>query len=195
MPRLRGQILGVIGFGAIARTLVPKAQGFGLQVLAHTPRLRETDVAGVEVVEGLDELLARADYVSLHAPATSETQRLIGEAELRAMKSSAFLINTSRGALVDEEALVLALQEEWIAGAALDVLVHEPAALDNPLRALDNVILTPHAAFLSQASVAEVARKAAENAAAVLGGVVPKNVVNPEVLGRNELRFSAGQRD
>ena len=102
LPRLRGQTLGLIGFGNIARRLVPKAQGLGLRVLAYTPRLAEGLLDGVETTSDLDRLLAESDYVSLHAPATRETSQLIGERQLRRMKPSAYLINTSRGTLVDE---------------------------------------------------------------------------------------------
>ena len=127
LPRLRGQTLGLVGLGNIARALVPKAQGFGLEVIAYTPRLtRETAPPGVTVAASLDELLATADYVSLHAPSTPETRGLIGEAELRRMKPTAYLVNTSRGALVDEGALARAVEERWIAGAAVDVLTQEP---------------------------------------------------------------------
>jgi D-3-phosphoglycerate dehydrogenase len=193
IPRLRGQTLGLIGFGAIAQTLVPKALGFGLRVLVHTPRLGSAPIAGIEVANDLYDLLRRADYVSVHAPLTAETRGLIAERELRAMKPTAFLINTSRGLLVDERALLRALREQWIAGAALDVLGTEPADSNDVLLRLDNVIVTPHAAFLSKSSVAEVARKAAENAAAVLAGIVPANVVNREVLQSEQLRLTASQ--
>src|SRR5205085_1540705 len=110
-----------------------------------------------------DRLLAESDYVSLHAPATPETRGLIGERELRAMKPTAYLINTSRGSLVDEPALVRALTEGWIAGAALDVLTAEPPPPDHPLLGLDNAIVTPHAAFYSDAAIEELQTKAARN--------------------------------
>ena len=190
LPRLRGQTLGLVGLGNIARTLIPKAQGFGLEVIAYTPRLtRETAPPGVTVAASLDELLATADYVSLHAPSTPETRGLIGEAELRAMKPTAYLVNTSRGALVDESALARAIEERWIAGAAVDVLTQEPPDADNPLLGLDGVIVTPHAAFYSEVAIAELEAKAARNVADVLAGRVPHTVVNPEVLDLPALRL------
>lgn len=190
LPRLRGQTLGLVGFGGIARALVPKALGFGLRILSCTPRLEPGSVpGGVEATKDLTRLLGESDYVSLHAPATAETRGLIGEAELRAMKPTAFLINTSRGALVDEQALERSLVQGWIAGAALDVLAREPADAENPLLGLDNVIVTPHVAFYSETSVQEVARKAAENVATVLRGDVPKTVVNPQVLRSDAYRL------
>lgn len=190
LPRLRGQTLGLVGLGNIGRTLVPKARGFGLDVIAYTPRLRSVaPPSEVRATRSLEELLAAADYVSLHAPSTPQTKGLIGEAELRAMKPSAYLINTSRGALVDEDALARAVEEGWIAGAALDVLAQEPPPPDHALLGLDGVIVTPHAAFYSEAAIAELENKAAHNVAEVLSGRVPKTVVNPEVLELPSLRL------
>jgi D-3-phosphoglycerate dehydrogenase len=194
LPRLRGQRLGIVGYGNTARTLIPKAQGFGLDVVVCTPRLQAGRDAStdVETTGDLEHLLATSDYVSLHAPATPETAGLIGEAELRAMKPTASLINTSRGALVDEDALLRALQEGWIAGAALDVLATEPARAGHPLLALDNAIVTPHAAFYSETAIAELETKAARNVAAVLRGELPATIVNPAVLALPAYRL--GQR-
>ncbi len=189
LPRLAEQTIGLIGYGNTARALVPKARGFGLRVLAYTPR--STPATGeVELTNDLDRLLAESDYVSLHAPATRETAGLIGARELRLMKPTAYLINTSRGALVDENALLRALEERWIAGAALDVLRQEPPPPDHPLLALDNTIVTPHAAFYSETAIAEVQTKAATNVATVLTGSLPANVVNPVV--RDGSRYRAG---
>jgi D-3-phosphoglycerate dehydrogenase len=190
LPRLAEQTLGVVGFGRIARALVPRARGFGLRVVVYTPRLAPAGVARgelaaeVEVASSLDDLLAAADYVSLHVPATPETAGLIGEHELRRMKPSAYLINTSRGALIDEDALAGALREREIAGAALDVLSREPPPADLPLLGAPNLIVTPHAAFYSDASIHEVQTRAATNVATVLTGDVPEHVINPEVLSR-----------
>ena len=184
LPRLSEQTLGLVGFGNIARALVPKARGFGMRVLAWTPQLAASGVDGVEVAGSLEQLLAESDYVSLHAPATPETAGLIGEPQLRAMKPTAYLVNTSRGALVDEDALVRALREGWIAGAALDVLRQEPAPPDHPLLGFDNAIVTPHAAFYSDSAIVELQTKAATNVASVLRGTLPATVVNPAVRER-----------
>jgi D-3-phosphoglycerate dehydrogenase len=190
LPRLREQTLGLVGFGNIARTLVPKARGFGLRVLAYTPRVEPGSEDGVELTNDLGRLLAESDYVSIHAPATPETRQMIGEAELRQMKPTAYLVNTSRGALVDEDALRRALKEGWIAGAALDVLTQEPAPPDHPLLGLENAIVTPHAAFYSDTAIEELQAKAARNVAEVLEGRLPVNVVNRAVLDAPNLRFS-----
>ena len=184
LPRLAEQTIGLIGYGNIARVLVPKARGFGLRVLAYTPRATPSTGSEVELTNDLDRVLAESDYISLHAPATPETAGLIGARELRLMKPTAYLINTSRGALVDEDALLRALEERWIAGAALDVLRQEPPPADHPLLALDNAIVTPHAAFYSETAIAELQAKAATNVASVLTGSLPSTVVNPGVRDR-----------
>ena len=191
IPRVRGQTLGLIGFGNIARALVPKALGFGLRVIAYTPRLQQSDAPeGVEVTNDLAALLSNSDYVSIHCPLTEETAHIIDESALAQMKSSALLINTSRGGVIDEEALIRALQDGRIGGAALDVTDPEPPSADNPLLALENVIVTPHAAFYSVEATAELARKAAANVVTVLQGGVPATLVNEEVLDRDNCRLS-----
>ncbi|MFN2203538.1 MAG: C-terminal binding protein [Caldilineaceae bacterium] len=195
IPRLRNQTLGLVGFGRIARALVPKALSFGLKLIVYTPRLGEDAVKPWgEAAASLEDLLGRADYVSLHAPLTPETYHMIDEAALRQMKPTAYLINTARGALVDESTLLRALAEGWIAGAGLDVLASEPPETDNPLLSLDNVIVTPHAAFYSQAAVEELAYKASLHVAQALRGERPDNIVNPSVLKRDNYRLATNGR-
>jgi len=189
LPRLREQTLGLVGFGNIARAVVPKARGLGLRVLAYTPRLGDGPLDGIEATSDLERLLRESDYVSIHAPATPETRGLIGEPELRLMKPTAYLINTSRGALVDEDALARALSEGRLAGAALDVLAEEPPSPDHPLLALDNVVVTPHAAFYSETAIAELQTKAARNVATVLRGEVPETTLNRDVLAQPNCRL------
>ncbi len=195
LRRLRGQTLGIVGFGAIARSLVPKAAAFGLEVVAYTPRLEASDLPpGVLKAESLAQLLAASDFVTLHAPVTPETGDLIGETELRSMKPNAYLINTSRGALIDENALARAVKESWIAGAALDVLSVEPPPSDHPLLGLEGVLLTPHSAFYSVEAVADVELRAATNVAMVLSGRLPPSIVNPDVLELPALRLRTTPR-
>lgn len=183
IPRLRGQTLGLVGYGTLARALAPKAAALGLRILAYTPRLTADQVVPWgEATTNLDQLLHESDYVSLHLPLTPATRGLINAARLRQMKPNALLINTARGAIIDEAALLTALRDGWIAGAALDVLSEEPPAPDHPLLTLDNVLITPHAAFYSTGAVAELARRAAEQVARVLRGEEPPHLVNPEVL-------------
>ncbi|GIV76896.1 MAG: 2-ketogluconate reductase [Litorilinea sp.] len=190
MPRLRGQVLGLVGYGHIAQAVVPKARSFGLEILAYTPRLPADALAPWgQATNDLDELLSRADYVSLHVPLTPETRHLIDERALRRMKPSAYLINTARGAVVDEAALYRALTEGWIAGAALDVLSQEPPPPDHPLLSLDNVIISPHAAFYSEAAIQDLERRAAVHVAQALRGERPAHVVNPAVLEQPNCRL------
>lgn len=180
--RLRGTTLGVVGYGRIGRTLADRARAFGMEVVVHDPRHppRAGD-AGPEAL-GLLELAARADFVSLHVPATAETVGMIGAEFLAAMRPTAYLINAARGAIVDQDALVAALQADEIAGAGLDVFVPERLPADHPLLRCDRVLATPHTAFYSEESIADLARLAAGNVAAVLDGRRPADVVNPEVL-------------
>lgn len=185
--RLPGQVLGLVGLGNIGRMVARKAQGLGLRVLSYDPYLdpdkgRE---AGVELVS-LEEMLARSDYVSLHCPLTDETHHLIGAAQLKLMKPSAFLINMARGPVVDQPALYQALVEQTIAGAALDVLEQEPPAPEEPILQLDNVIFTPHSSSATVESAFQLRRDTARNAVAVLQGMIPRWVVNRRALGLPE---------
>lgn len=194
LPRLRGQTLGLVGFGNLARAVVPKALGFGLKILAYTPRIAADALApfGTATTD-LDLLLRESDYVSLHVPLTAHTRGMIDRDVLRRMKPSTFLINTSRGAVIDEAALLEALTNGWIAGAALDVLSHEPPDPANPLLSLPNVIVTPHAAFYSEPAIAELERRATERVVKALHGDIPDNVVNPAVVEQANFRLRAGQ--
>lgn len=180
LRRLEGQTLGIVGLGAIGRLLATKAMALGFRVIA-TSRRRTGAPAGVSWRD-LDELLAESDYVSLHAPSTPETRHLIGAAQLARMKPSAYLINTSRGALIDEAALAAALANGQLAGAALDVQQQEPPDLGRPPFNDPRVIVTPHAAFFSRESVTELRRRVARQVVDRLHGKTPENVVNPAVL-------------
>lgn len=194
MFRLRGQTLGLIGFGNIARNLTPKAQALGLRVMAADPYLTgdQARKMGVTLVD-LDGLLAQADYVSLHASLSEASRHMIGARELNLMKPTAFLINTARGPLVDEPALVEALRQGRIAGAGLDVLETEPPASDNPLLEMDNVIITPHTAQYSQEAEVEGWRRPGQEAARILSGQWPRPValVNPAAKAEYVRRWGA----
>lgn len=188
-PRLNEQTLGIVGFGNIAQALVPKAKGFGLHIIAYTPHLT-AERAGphVEATNDLSYLLRQSDYVSLHVPATPQTHHLINAETLRQMKPTAYLINTARGSVVDEAALLTALQEGWIQGAGLDVLVNEAPNSNNPLLQLDNAIITPHAAFYSDSAIAELQHKAATQVKQVLVGERPRYIINEKVLAQENCR-------
>ena len=181
MRRLSGQVLGLVGLGRIGSAVAERARAFGMQVLAHTASGKSSEPC-VRMVS-LEELLKASDYLSLHAPSTPATKGMIGEAQFKLMRPTAWIINTSRGALIDESALWAALQENRIAGAALDVFSPEPPDLSQPLFRDERVLVTPHAAFVSEESLAELRQRAAHQIAAALTGKRPENVVNPQVLG------------
>jgi D-3-phosphoglycerate dehydrogenase len=182
--RLHGQALGLLGFGKIAKALASKVKPLGMKVLVYDPYLAPALIAqhGAEAVD-LNRLLAEADAISIHVPLSPDTHNIIGQRELARMKPTAFLINTSRGGIVDEHALAAALTAKRLGGAALDVLSVEPPPADHPLRQAPNIILTPHLAFYSRESVIELQTKAAEEVARALKGEPPRSPVNPEVLG------------
>jgi D-3-phosphoglycerate dehydrogenase len=181
LRRLTGQTLGLVGFGQIAREVVPRAKAFGLQVVAYSRSLTPDLAAdyGVEAVD-FDTLLRVSDFVSVHCPSTDETRGMINADALGKMKPTACLINTSRGDVIDEAALLAALQNGILAGAALDVRCQEPPEAGDCLIQLDQVIHTPHAAFYSTESLIELPEKAAWEVRRVLTGEPPIHLVNPE---------------
>ncbi|MBM23145.1 MAG: hydroxyacid dehydrogenase [Gammaproteobacteria bacterium] len=177
--RIRDRILGLYGFGKIPQALVAKAQAFNLIVIAHDPYISNefANNLGVELVS-FESLLEQSDYISIHAPLTPETHHAFNADAFLKMKPETLLINTARGALVDEQALASALDEAQLAGAALDVLETEPPLDDSPLLKRDNVILTPHKAFYSEEALLELQTKAAEDVARVLSGDQPRYPIN-----------------
>ncbi|MEX2286271.1 MAG: C-terminal binding protein [Planctomycetaceae bacterium] len=181
LRRISGQKLGLVGFGRIARSLYPKAKALGLEVLACSS---SGDPHGTECrMVTLEQLLGESDYVSLHLPLNDRTRQLIGWPELQRMKTSAYLINTSRGAIVDSRALARALENGEIAGAALDVFDPEPPELADPLYRNERVIVTPHAAFLSEESLSELRLRTSTQIVHVLQGRRPEHVANAQVYG------------
>jgi D-3-phosphoglycerate dehydrogenase len=190
LHRLRDRTLGLIGFGRIARLVAPKARAFGLGILAYAPSLSPGAHHGVEATASLDELLARSDLVSLHAPLTPATHHLLGPEELARMRPGALLVNTARGGLLDLEAVRAALSDGRLGGVGLDVLDEEPPPPDDPIRGVPGVVLTPHAAFYSVESVVELQKKASANVVSALGGTAPETTVNPDVLGSPSLRLA-----
>lgn len=190
MFRLRGQTLGLIGLGRIARTLVSKVQGFGFHIIAFDPYISEKAAQEIKVsLVSLDELLQRSDFICLHAPLTEETKNILVMKQLQKMKPTAYIINTSRGGLIKEDDLYKALKEGVIAGAALDVTEPEPPLPDSPLMKLDNVILTAHSAHFSNQSAIELRKRAEENVFAVLQGEFPPSLLNPEVKEKFKARW------
>ncbi len=176
-----GKTLGIVGCGRIGQAVARRAAGFNLRLLGYdVAPSPEAEKLGIQLVS-LDELLARSDFLSLHAALTPQNRGLIGEAQLRRMKPTAYLINTARGALVDEAALVRALHEKWIGGAALDAFVMEPLPPDHPLRNAPNLLLTPHLASFARETGERVSLAAAQAIADLMAGRRPQFVVNPEV--------------
>ena len=181
MPRLRDKTLGLLGFGRIARLTAQKMQGFGMKVMAYDPYVDAAQMAAVGVQKAeLNEVIEQALVVALNLPLTAETEGMVDETFLGKMRKDAILVNTSRGGLINEAALVKALQEKQISGAGLDVLIDEtPAnAVNNPLCKLDNCIVTPHAAFVSIEAVQELREKIIADVITVSQGKEPKYQVN-----------------
>ena len=184
MPAPYEMTLGLIAFGEIGREVAARAKPFGFTLIAHDPFIAPAvaEAYGVTLV-GLDELLRQADIVSVHAPLTKHTSHLLGAREFALMKRTAYVINTARGAVIDQGALIAALQAGTIAGAGLDVFEREPLDADSPLVPMENVILTPHTAGMSDSSQIAVRHRTARNIAAGLVGRWPetRDLVNPQV--------------
>jgi D-3-phosphoglycerate dehydrogenase len=185
--QLMGKTIGVVGIGSIGTRVIQIAHGFNMNVIAyaHHPNDKAANNLGVTFVD-LETLLKESDIISLHVPLTPSTERMIGTRELTRMKKSAILINTARGKVIDEDALITALREKQIGGAGLDVFEREPLPLNSPLLEFENVALTPHVAFLSYESLEECTRVCIQNVEKFIEGK-PQNVVNPEVISNSKL--------
>ena len=169
--RIEGTVLGLVGFGHIPRLVAPKAQAFGIKVVAYDPYAKPEifKAANVESVD-FDTLLKMSDYVSVHAPLLSATRGLMNATVFGKMKKGAYIVNTARGPLIDEPALIAALDSGQIGGAGLDVVAAEPLTKDSPLLGRDNVIISPHTAFYSIEALNELQTKCATDVASVLSG-------------------------
>jgi glyoxylate reductase len=188
----RRKVLGIVGFGRIGSAVARRARGFEMEVLVHDPKPDVVEAFGPPVrYAELDEVVERSDFLSLHARLTPETRHLVGEGELRRMKRTAYLVNVSRGPMVDEVALVKALREGWIAGAALDVFENEPE-LAVGLAELENVVLAPHVGSASHDTRDRMAVLAAENALRYLEREAAEATVNPEVFQTEAYRRRIG---
>ena len=188
--RIRGKTLGIVAFGRLARAVAERATSFGMTLLAYDPYIAPETMAhyGVQKVE-LDELLRRADFITVHAPLTEETFHLLGARRFALMKEGVFIVNTSRGPVIDEAALIAALRAGKVRGAGLDVMEQEPLPPDSPLREFDNVILTPHVASFSVEALAELYQLGAEIAVNLLTGKWVQTIVNPDVRAKAEERW------
>lgn len=188
--RLKNATLGLVGFGSIAQAVALRAKSFNLNIIAADPFAPDESFQTSEVIRtDLKELLATSDYISIHTPLTDGTKNIISKKELQSMKTSAYLINTSRGGVIDEKALYDALSNGIIRGAAIDVLKKEPPGNSNPLLGLDNILITPHTAFYSEDSLKEARIRTSEAIVNVHNGILPRNIVNKEVLKNGKLRM------
>ena len=179
---ITGKTLGVVGTGRIGTSFALKSKGFDMKVLYVDEKrndLLEKELKAEKV--DFETLLKESDFISLHVPLIPDTHHLIGEKQLKMMKKTAVLINTSRGPVVDEQVLIRALKEKWIFGAGLDVYEHEPE-INDELKKLDNIVLQPHSASATFETRAKMAVMAAENMIAGLKGEIPPNCVNKEVF-------------
>jgi D-3-phosphoglycerate dehydrogenase len=181
--RLKNQVLGIVGFGKIGRTVARKAKCLGMRIVANDPYCAESEMNEEKVDSvNFDDLVGSSDFISLHVPLTDETYHLITAEVFGAMKNTAYLINTCRGNVVDESALIDALKTDKIAGAGLDVLSKEPPDPQNPLLNMPNVIVSPHSAFISEEALAELGVISTQAIFDKLEGKMPENIVNTEVL-------------
>ena len=189
IPRLMGQTLGFVSFGRVARSVARRARAFGLHMMAYDPFVEELTMSEYGVMPAtLNEVLERSDFVSMHAPARPECEKLLREEHFRRMKPTAIFINTGRGPTVDEEGLIKALQEKWIAHAALDVLEVEPPSHNNPILRMENVTLSAHTASASARFDEARKRRVGQELALVLSGKWPMSCVNPAVLQTTTLQ-------
>ena len=179
--RIKGQTLGIIGYGRIGRELAKMALGMGMQVLIYDPFIPEVNEPGIGVAASKEELIRSADVLVPHTPLTKSTFHLIGKEDIALMKPTAFLANASRGGVVDTEALVEALKEHRIAGAAVDVIEGEPLPADSPLQSIPNLIYTPHVGMYSEEAMEDMYNKLTTQLLDALSGRWPNNVVNPRV--------------
>lgn len=188
--RIRGKTLGLIGSGKIGLAAAKMVFPFGVRVIAYDPFLKDAP-EGIELKD-FDTVLRESDVISIHCPLNDSTRHLIGEGEFKKMEKKPLVINTSRGPIIDERALVQALKQGHISGAGLDVLEKEPPDPLNPMLAMENVILSPHAGFYSEESISELKRRTAKNVLDVLTGTWPGSVVNREVKGKTRALIEEG---
>jgi D-3-phosphoglycerate dehydrogenase / 2-oxoglutarate reductase len=188
--QMKGQTVGIIGLGKIGQIVVPKAQGCGMKVIAYDPYLpadifRKLDVESVS----LGVLLEKSDFVCVNAALTTESKYMIGAEQLKMMKPTAYLINCARGGIIDESALYTALKDNRIAGAALDVFKEDRMELSDPLLTLDNIVMTPHAAWYSENSQSEIKKRAYEEVRRIFAGEWPLYLLNPDVKEKYKARW------
>ena len=194
MFRIRGSVLGIVGWGSTAQALASRAQGIGMRVVVYSRTVSDSALPdGITAAPSLIDMATTADFVSIHVPLTEHTRGLIDASVIAAMRPTAYLVNTARGPIVDTDALADAVRNGRIAGAGIDVLDADPPAPGNPLLSLPDVIVTPHAAFNSVEALTDLRQQAAANVLSALSGTPPVNTVNPDILARADHRLTVGQ--
>jgi D-3-phosphoglycerate dehydrogenase len=186
--RIRGKTMGLVGCGRIGMEVAKIVSSLGVKVMTFDPYIQKAG-GGIELVD-LDTLLKEADFISVHCPLNESTRHLIGENAFRKMRKKPLIVNTSRGPIIEEKALVQALKEGLVSGAGLDVMEKEPPDPGNPLLKMQQVILSPHMSFYSEESIKELKRRTAEGVADVLQGKWPQSVVNSEVRGKTRAKIA-----
>ncbi len=189
--RIKGKTLGLIGSGRIGLEVAKRISAFGVRVITFDPYLQKPP-EGIELMD-FDTVLKESDFISIHCPLNESTRHLIGEKEFQKMEKKPLVINTSRGPIIDEMALIQALTKSQVSGAGLDVLEKEPPDPQNPLLKMENVIIAPHISFYSEESISELKRRTAENVSSVLLGKWPRSVVNQEVKGKTRAVISPSE--
>jgi D-3-phosphoglycerate dehydrogenase len=186
--RIKGKTLGLIGSGRIGLEVGKRISAFGVRVMAFDPYLQKAP-AEIQLTD-LDTVLKESDVISIHCPLNESTRHLLGEKEFQKMEKKPLIINTSRGPIIDERALIQALRKGQVSGAGLDVLEKEPPDPQNPLLKMENVTLAPHISFYSEESISELKQRTAENVSSVLLGKWPRSVVNQQVKGKTRAVIS-----
>lgn len=186
--RTKGKTMGLIGCGKIGLEVAKRISAFGVKVMTFDPYLEKAP-EGVELKD-FDTVLKESDFISIHCPLNDSTRHLIGDEAFKKMEKKPFLINTSRGPIIDGKALIQALEQGLISGAGLDVLEKEPPDSQNPMLKMENVVLSPHIGFYSEESISELKRRTAKNVSDVLMGRGPDSVVNRKVLGKTRASIS-----
>jgi len=189
--RIKGKTLGLIGSGRIGLEVAKRISAFGVRVITFDPYLQKTPEE-IELMD-FDTVLKESDFISIHCPLNESTRHLLGEREFQKMQKKPLIINTSRGPIIDEMALIQALIKRQVSGAGLDVLEKEPPDPQNPLLRMENVIIAPHISFYSEESISELKRRTAENVSSVLLGKWPRSVVNQEVKGKTRAVISPSE--
>jgi D-3-phosphoglycerate dehydrogenase / 2-oxoglutarate reductase len=189
--RIKGKTLGLIGGGRIGLEVAKRISAFGARVITFDPYIQKAP-EGIQLMD-FDTVLKESDFISIHCPLNESTRHLLGENEFQKMEKKPLIINTSRGPIIDEMALIQALTKRQVSGAGLDVLEKEPPDLQNPLLKMENVIIAPHISFYSEESISELKRRTAENVSSVLLEKWPRSVVNQEVKGKTRAVISPSE--